>query len=199
MALYGQARDISMFRYVNREIMHNIISQECVLYKFNLNETNVNIYGEASQQKYYNQPVLLYCLIEIPDQDFPTGDMGVTFDWKPTFRFLRDDLLNPTYPQNGVYQNDNPYGAAIVPQVGDIIMYQKAYFEIDNTNLNQFFVGKDPDYPFNDDNGNNYPDSPQNLNPLPETDLSQFGYNVSVICQTHYIPADKVQITLERF
>ena len=76
---------------------------------------------------------------------------------------------------------------------------QKAYFEIDNTNLNQFFVGKDPAYPFDDDNGNNYPDSPQNLNPLPETDLSEFGYNVSVICQTHYIPADKVQITLERF
>jgi hypothetical protein len=33
------------------------------------------------------------------------------------------------------FTNDNPYGANIVPQVGDIIMYQKGYFEIDNTDL----------------------------------------------------------------
>jgi hypothetical protein len=64
MALYGEARDISMFRYINRELMHNIISQECVLYKFNLDETKVNVYGEASSNKYYNRPVILYCLIE---------------------------------------------------------------------------------------------------------------------------------------
>jgi hypothetical protein len=28
MALYGESRDISMFRRVNRELMGNIISQE---------------------------------------------------------------------------------------------------------------------------------------------------------------------------
>jgi hypothetical protein len=199
MALYGEARDISMFRYVNRELMHNIISQECVLYKFNLDETKVNVYGEASSNKYYNRPVILYCLIETPDQNFPVSDLGVDFGWKPTFRFLKDDLLKPTYPNNGVSQNDNPYGANIVPQVGDIIMYQKGYFEIDNVDMTQFFVGKDPDYPFDDSLGQNVPAAPQNINPLPETDLNRFGYNVSVICQTHYVPADKVQITLERF
>ena len=35
MALYGEARDISMFRKVNRELMGNIISQEVIFYKYN--------------------------------------------------------------------------------------------------------------------------------------------------------------------
>ena len=190
MALYGEARDISMFRYINRELMHNIISQECVLYKFNLDETKVNVYGEASSNKYYNRPVILYCLIELPSAEWPSGDQGVNFNFKPTFKFLRDDLYSASL--------DNPYGANIVPQVGDVIMYQKGYYEIDSTSEYQLFVGKDPDYPFNDSTGQNVPAAPLNINPLPETDLNRFGYNVSVICQTHYIPADKVGITLER-
>jgi hypothetical protein len=61
MALYGQARDISMFRYINRELMHNIISQQNVFLSVNLNETVFNMYGEASEEKYYNGP-LFYTL-----------------------------------------------------------------------------------------------------------------------------------------
>ena len=191
MALYGQSRDISMFRYINRELMGNIISQQCAFYKLRLNQTNFNMYGEAAEQKYYDGPILLYTLIDLPDQEFPTDDMGVSFSWKPTFRFLADDLYSASI--------ESPYGANVVPQVGDIIMYQNGYFEVDHVNGTQFFVGKDPAYPFDDSLGNNYPASPLNLNPLPETDLSQFGYNVSVICETHYVPADMVQIILERF
>ena len=68
-------------------------------------------------------------------------------------------------------------------------MYHQSYFQIDTVNISQYFVGKDPAYDFKDDNG---------INPL-ESDLDRFGYNVSVICETHYVPADKVQIQLERF
>lgn len=188
MALFGEARDISMFRHVNRELMHNIISQQCVLYKYDLDETKVNIYGEASTEKFYHPPVLLYCLIETPQQDFPESEFGPDFSWNPTFRFLKDDLLASTQG-NPVATNDNPNSANLVTEVGDIIMYQKAFFQIDTVKISQFFVGKDPSYDFKDDAGNN---------PL-ETDLDRFGYNVSVICETHYVPADKVQIQLERF
>jgi len=181
MALYGQARDISMFRYVNRELMQNIISQQCVLYKYDIEETKVNIYGEAASQKYYHPPVLLFALIEIGGQGYQDSELGPDFNWNLVFRFLRDDLL--------AVSNDNPHGANVVPQVGDIIMYQKGYYEVDSVNMSQYFVGKDPDYDFKDDQGNN---------PL-ETDLNEFGYNVAVICNTHYVPADKVQIQLERF
>jgi hypothetical protein len=194
MALYGQARDISMFRYVNRELMGNIISQQAAFYKLRLNQTNFNMYGEAAQEKYYDGPILLYCLIDIPDQNQPVDELGVTFDWKPTFKFLRDDLLDKLKD----YNEDTIYGANLVPQVGDVILYETAYYEVTATNAAQYFVGKDPDYP----------NSPQPSNPAGATyplpsplwnpGLDEFGYNVSIICQTAYIPADKVGITLER-
>jgi hypothetical protein len=194
MALFGQARDISMFRYINRELMGNIISQQAAFYKLKLTQTNFNMYGEAAEEKYYDGPILLYTLIDLPDQEFPTDDMGVSFSWKPTFRFLRDDLLDKLQD----YNQDTIYGANLVPQVGDIILYETSYYEITATNAAQYFVGKDPDYP----------NSPQPSNPAGATyplpsplwnpGLDEFGYNVSIVCQTAYVPADKVGITLER-
>jgi hypothetical protein len=194
MALFGQARDISMFRYVNRELMGNIISQQAAFYKLRLNQTNFNMYGEAAEQKYYDGPILLYTLIDLPDQEWSTDDLGVNWNWKPTFKFLRDDLLNKLED----YNEDTIYGADLVPQPGDIILYETAYYEVTSTNAAQYFVGKDPDYP----------NSPQPSNPAGATyplpsplwnpGLDEFGYNVSIICQTTYIPADKVGITFER-
>ena len=86
--------------------------------------------------------------------------------------FLRDDLVD----------------AQVVPEIGDIVMWQDGYWEIDNENISQLFVGKDPDYPYTDDNGNN---------PL-ENDLAGFGYNVSVICTAHYVPADRIGLDKQR-
>ena len=193
MALYGQMRDISMFRFINRELMQRIISQQCVFYKYNVTTTKVNMYGEAAEGRYFADPVILSCLIERSDQEFPESDMGVDFSWSITFKFLRDDLLNKMdWNFNYDFEFSNIYGANLVPEVGDIIMYQNGYWEVDNTNANQFFRGLDPQYPNNDDNG---------INPLSADDEwnnQYFGYNLSVICQAHYVPADRVNIKLAR-
>ena len=168
MALYGQMRDISMFRFINRELMHKIISQQVVFYKCNTIETKTNMYGEASEGKYFDGPVLFNALITVGDNSSPTSDLGVDFDWPITFAFLRDDLVD----------------AGIHPDVGDIILYQESYWEVDNTNVVQFWLGKDPDFGY----------EPNPLNP----GLSNFGYNVSVTCETHYVPTDRVNITKTR-
>ena len=63
MALFGGARDISLFRHVNRELMADVITQQCSFYKFKLEETRINLYGEAAGGKHYMGPVLLNCLI----------------------------------------------------------------------------------------------------------------------------------------
>ena len=189
MALFGEARDISFFRHVNRELMGNIISQECSFFKLRLDQTNFNMYGEAAESKYYTGPILLYALIENPNQTQPTDDMGVTLDWQPTFKFLRDDLIGKLQGDNNypdTFNEDTIYGANLVPQIGDIIYYQTAYFEVHATNAAQFFVGKDPEYPNNP--------QPPGFNP----GLEYFGWNTSITCETHYVPADKVGISLER-
>ena len=168
MALFGGERDISLFRKINRELLGDVITQQCVVYKFKIEETNVNIYGEAAEEKYYMGPVLFNVLIERQDQSYPDTDLGVDFVWNIDFKFLRDDLVD----------------ADIVPEVGDIILYEEGYYEVDSIVSNQLYVGKDPRYP-------NKP------NPY-ENDLDKFGYDVSIICKTHSVPSDKVGITRER-
>lgn len=168
MALFGSSRDISLFRHLNRELMGDIITQQCVYYKLKIAETKVNMYGESSGAKYYHEPVIFNALISREAQTRTVDEFGVDFAWDIEFRFFLDDLVD----------------ANVVPEVGDIVMYQEGYWEVDNTNANQFFVGKDPAYPY----------APNPLNP----GLENFGSSISVICQAHYTPADRVQITKER-
>ena len=172
MALYGQMRDISMFRFINRELMQRIISQQCVFYKYNVTTTKVNMYGEAVEGRNFADPVILFALIETSQFENPVDDFGVDFKWEVTYKFLKDDLVE----------------ANVYPETGDIIMFQNGYWEIDNVSTAQFFVGKDPEYPYLD---------AAESNPY-EEDLGQFGYDVSVICKAHYTPSDKVNIELSR-
>ena len=167
-ALFGSSRDVSFIRKMNRELMGNIISQQCAFYKYKLKETIVNLYGEASGGKTFDGPVLLNALITIGDNVIPTSDLGVNFDWPMSFAFLRDDLVDSN----------------VHPEIGDVILYQESYWEIDNTNITQFFTGKDPDYPYN-------------VNPL-NPGLDQFGYNVSVTCECHYVPSDRLNLIKSR-
>ena len=186
MALFGEARDISFFRHINRELMGNIISQQCVYYKYDLGETKVNIYGEASKGKYYHPPVQLNCLIERSEQQYPESDLGVNFNWNIIFKFLRDDLLSRNECFNKNWQSECTYGANLVPEVGDVILYNEGYYEVDTTNANQYFVGKNSSYPQLDSDVNNA---------LNETDLADFGSSLSIICNTHYVPADKLALS----
>ena len=168
MALFGSSRDASFLRHMNREVMGNIISQQCAFYKYKLTETKINMYGEASGGKFFNGPILFNALITVGDNISPTSDLGVNFDWPVTFAFLRDDLVE----------------ANVHPEVGDVILYQESYWEVDNTNIVQFWAGKDPDYPYN-------------VNPL-NPGLANFGYNVSVTCECHYVPEDRLNLQRTR-
>lgn len=168
MAIFGSARDISMFRKINRELLGDVITQQVAIYKYILDKTKVNMYGEASGGKFFNGPLLLNALITVQANTSPTNEFGVDFDWAIKVAFLTDDLID----------------ANIVPEIGDVLLYQESYFEIDNTVHTQYFAGKDPDYP--------YAQNP--LNP----GLENFGYNVSLVCDAHYIPADRVNIVKQR-
>lgn len=168
MAIFGSGRDVSFIRKLNRELLGNVISQQCVIYKVNLDKTVSNLYGESNGNRYYTEPVLLNCRIIRTDPNFEPTDIGPNFNRTLTFSFLRDDLVD----------------ASIFPELGDIIMYYEGYYEIEQSFDNQLFVGKDPDYPYN-------------ANPL-NPNLEQFGYSVSISCVAHYVPADKVNLTRER-
>ena len=174
--MYTGLRDVSLLRHLNRELMGNIITQQCALYQFKLEETKVNIYGEAAGEKFYNGPFLFNVLIDRQDQQYGEDNEGIQFNQAIQFYFLRDDLKV----------------ANVVPEVGDIVLYQEGYYGVDSTIANQYWGGKNPAYPNNNSNGT--------LNPL-NPGLDKFGESVSVLVSTYYIPADKVAISpyKERF
>jgi hypothetical protein len=162
MSLYGQAEDISLFRHLNRELINSIISQEVGYYKIALAESETNIYGESTKKLYY-QPVLLNCIINRTDPITNDTDFGPDAAQTVTFAFLRDDLLL----------------TEIVPEVGDIILANENYYEVDNVNENQFIVGKYPEYAISQPTQN-------------------FGSSWSVTCETHLTRPAKLNIAEQR-
>lgn len=131
MAIFGSSRDITTFRSISKELVNDVISQQCGYYKVSLSDTVPNIYGE-SLQKYYIGPVLLNCLIERGDFSFDQEDFGPDVKRPATFRFLKEDII----------------AANVHPEPGDIIMYNEVYYHADNINENQLIVGKDSDYSY---------------------------------------------------
>lgn len=171
MALFTGKRDVSLVRHLNRELLGDIITQQASFYKYKLEETEVNIYGEASGEKFYDGPFLFNCLIEREDEQFGFGDSGIGFAQNIKFSFLRDDLVE----------------ANVLPEVGDIIFYEQSYYGVESTVSNQYWGGKNPDYP-------------NNVNPL-NPGLEDFSSSISIVVSTYYIPSDKVSISpyKERF
>jgi len=131
MALFGSSRDISMFRNVNRELLHDVIQQEIAYYKISLETTRSNIYGESSQ-KIYQDPVLLKTLVTRADLQTTDSDFGPDINRSLSFAFLRDDLKD----------------IELVPLNGDIILWNEGYYEIHAVNENQLVVGKSNEYFF---------------------------------------------------
>ena len=128
MALYGGQRDASLFRSLNREVLHKLIDTEVLFYKLNLNATTTNLYDETDN-KVYDSAVLIYSIVNVGDQTWVSDDFGLDSTQTAEFGFIHDDLVDIN----------------ILPEVGDIIEYKSRFFEVDNVNENQFVVGKDPD------------------------------------------------------
>ena len=178
MSLYGTQRDISLIRHINRELINNIIQQQVGYYKLSLDKTTSNIYGEANGTKIYNDPVLINCLIERGDQSTNTDEFGPDITRDMRFRFLRDDLAGLSL--NTEQSSDiKGFNYNIVPENGDIILWNENYYEVNAVIENQLFVGKDPSYSYSDNN-------------------TDFGNSISIILSAHYTRPERIGLKQER-
>jgi hypothetical protein len=177
MALWGENRDVSLFRHINRELLNNIIEQKVGYYKVVLDRTVSNLYGESTK-KTYNNPVLLNCLIERGDTSPKTDEFGMDITRNMKFRFLRDDLAGIDISSE-LNPDGNGFTYNIVPEVGDVILWNNDFYEVNNVNENQLIVGKDPLYSY-----------------ASQTD--SYGSSWSIILEAFYIRPEKLGITQER-
>ena len=162
MALFGSVRDASMVIGVASEFVSNVVTEQIGYYKVILPATQPNIYGEAFVKEYIG-PVLLNCLIVRGEFTTVTDSFGPDSRREVDFRFLKVDLE---------YAN-------VVPETGDIVMYNELYYEVDNTNENQYFLGKNPQYAYSEG-------------------LQLFGASISIICKTHLTTPERLGITQQR-
>jgi len=162
MALYGRNKDALLIQGLNKELLHRIIEQQIGYYKPVLDNTPSNIYGEA-QNKTWLGPVLIKCLLDRGEQEVVNDDFGVDRNRPLTVRFIRKDLVD----------------ANIVPEIGDAILWNEDYYEVDNLVENQLLVGKDPSYPYSDT-------------------VDDFGASLSIILTCHYTRPERLGIKEQR-
>jgi len=128
MALFGSARDVSIITKFNRELVYKLVDTEVGYYKFALDQSRVNLYGEGVSRVYY-QPVRTPIYINRNQTDAIQTDAGVDVEVNLEFYLLRDTMLTLN----------------IVPELGDVINWDNTYYEIDTVTENQYFGGKNPD------------------------------------------------------
>jgi hypothetical protein len=128
MGLFGGSRDASLFRHLNKELIHDLIDTEVYYYKLILDETKVNLYGEGKDKTYFN-PVKIPTLIERTDGTAQFDDFGSDYTRLVNFSFLRDTLVDKN----------------IYPQIGDVIEWNDEQHIVDVVYENQFFAGKNPE------------------------------------------------------
>lgn len=157
MALFGGMRDAKYLASINSELINSVIDTEIEFFKLILETTNSNTYGESDSKSYYDS-IILPCIITKENKTSTMDDYGHSYTRTAQFGLSRDLLEK----------------ADFYPEVGDIVLWDNEYYELDNIESNQYFTGKNPEtWP----NGTTH------------------GYSVSIVCDAHVTKQTSIGIT----
>jgi hypothetical protein len=117
-------RDVAFFKGIAREVVDEVVQNAVVLFKINLNDTRVNLYGEALN-KTWHKGVELFALINKDPRETEYEGFGPQRTQTVEFRFDRFML-----------EEHNTY-----PEIGDVVYFDNSYYEIGNTNEIQYSGG----------------------------------------------------------
>lgn len=118
-------RDVTFFKGLARELVDEVVQNTIVLFKVNLNETKINLYGE-SLNKTWHAGVELYALLQKDAEIMQYEGFGADTTQNVTFKLDRF-----------MCEEKNTY-----PEIGDVIFFNGSYYEIGNTNEVQFVGGQ---------------------------------------------------------
>jgi hypothetical protein len=124
MPKFAVGRDIELFKSFAREVVDDVVENIAVLFKVNLNETKINLYGESTNKTWY-PGVELNVLINKSTQIAGYEGFGSDVSQNVEFRFDRWML-----------EEKNTY-----PEIGDVIFFDQSYYEIGNITEVQYVGG----------------------------------------------------------
>lgn len=131
MSLFGRyfsERDLKFVNSINAELTRDIIQTIVVCFKIAATTTKTNIYGESSPEegKTFYDGVELVSLIERNDPSTDDEGFGPDRDQTVVFKFRQNSCED----------------AAYFPEVGDLILFNNRYHEINNIVQEQFLGGQ---------------------------------------------------------
>ena len=147
MALFGGKRDARYIAAINSELINSIIDTEIEFFKLIVEQSKSNIYGESENKAYYDS-ILIPSVVTKDEKSALMDDYGHSYTRSATFAISRDLLEK----------------AGFYPEVGDIVLWDNEYYELDDVDANQYFTGKNPE---------TWPNG------------EEHGYSVSVVCKAH--------------
>lgn len=126
---YFSERDMNFINSINAELMSDIIQTEVTVFKMAADVTTTNIYGEnkASEGKTYYPGIEITAIIDRAEIATDTDDFGPNRKQNVVFKF-REKMLR---------------AINFFPQVGDLVLFNERYHEIDNVVQEQFLGGID--------------------------------------------------------
>ena len=126
MPKFVSSKDFEFFQHINKEISAEIIDTLVVLYKLNLDYINTNIYGESTEKISYTGIELPAFIDYQPNTAVSNADFGIDQTQEAEFRFVRS-ILEARH---------------VYPEIGDIIGYNDAFYEINNIKEVQLIAGR---------------------------------------------------------
>ena len=126
MPKFVSSKDFAFFQHVNKEISADIVDTSVILYKLNLDYINTNIYGESTEKISYTGVEIPAFIDYSPNEAINEADFGIDQTQQAEFRFVRSIL-----EERHIY-----------PEIGDIVGYNDAFYEIDNIQEVQLIAGR---------------------------------------------------------
>ena len=121
-------KEINLINDMNEELIDEIVGQSVDVYKVSVDDTEENLYGESST-KYYDKGFRVNCLINFREPEVIQDEFGADVNTSIEMYFHRTTLSE----------------AGFYPEVGDIVDWNKQYWEINGVVEPQLVAGH-PEY-----------------------------------------------------
>ena len=148
MPKFFNAKDLDFIKTISEEVVDYVVEQAVTLFKVSVGETKTNLYGE-SLGKVWRAPSTIMAIVDREPMNVVYEGFGPDKQQAVEFRFNRERLRDSSYAVPKVRDINGtlvPTEAiqnltAGYPQIGDVILFDKIFYEIDNVREPQWIGG----------------------------------------------------------
>ena len=148
MPKFFNSKDLDFIKTISEEIVDYVVEQAVTLFKVSVGETKTNLYGE-SLGKVWRAPSTLMCIVDREPINIVYEGFGADKQGLVEFRFNRQRIRDTSYsvpkvrdingtliPTEAIQNVEVGY-----PEIGDVVLYDGIYYELDNVREPQWIGG----------------------------------------------------------